>query len=101
MEEDTYEVYDPINNKMHTVVRGEDWRVTLTLTDEEREYIKACATAKVGTVLICRHCKTPMILERGIGWLHEDGEKEQICRPTIEQSIEWRRKVYLWEMENY
>lgn len=101
MEEDTYEVYDPINNKMHTVVRKEDWRDTLTLTDEEREYIKACATAKKGTVLICRHCNTPIILEHEeIGWLHENGPYEEICRPTIEQSIEWRRKVYLYETEN-
>lgn len=71
----------------------------LTLTDEEREYIKACATAKKGTVLICRFCKTPMILEHEeIGWLHEYGDN--VCNPTEEQSIEWRWKVYLYEKEN-
>ena len=73
----------------------------LTLTDEERKYIKACATAKKGTVLICRLCKTPMILEHEeIGWLHENGTYEEICRPTAEQISEWAYKVYLYEKEN-
>jgi hypothetical protein len=73
----------------------------LTLTDEEREYIKACATAKKGTVLICRLCKTPIVLEHEeIGWIHEYGLNEQTCRPTTEQISEWAYKVYLYEKEN-
>ena len=72
----------------------------LTLTDEEREYIKALITAKKGTVLTCRLCKTPIVFEHEeVGFIHEDGEKEQTCIPTVKQSIEWAEKVYLYEKE--